>query len=84
MASKEVGKLTGRQIVRLVNSVDINSMKRIASRYMSISKEIIDDMEQDARGNWRSFNREVIRRWTKQNPVNQMKVRPTLWNTFTV
>ena len=75
MASNEVGKLTGRQIVRLVNSVDIHSMKQIATLYMNISKEIIDDMEQDAKGNWRSFNLEVIRRWTKQNPVNQMKVK---------
>ena len=78
MASKEVGKLSGRQIVRLVNSVEIDSMRRIALCYMNISEEIIDDMERDARGNWRSFNREVIRRWTKQNPVNQMKVKPTL------
>ena len=76
MASEDVGKLTGYQIFLLVFGISEKAMRKIAERYMNISKERINDLEFENRSSKGvyNFNRAVIREWVKQNPFNQRKV----------
>ena len=72
----EHGRLTTAQKARLAQKISYQSMESIALAYLGFDQEVIDSLKIAHRENMEAFNREILHRWTNQNPGNdQVQVR---------
>ena len=65
---KSKGRLTNNQIVRLAAAMSSRDMESIALGYLDIEDETIKNAKYENKDNAEAFNRDIIRRWTHQNP----------------
>ena len=78
MASKEHGKLSNQQIVRLGVEISTQAMESLAKGYLDISDARIKSLKEQHKNNVDAFNRELITIWSYRNPgENQVVVSVT-------
>ena len=78
MASKEHGKLSNQQIVRLGVEISTQAMESLAKGYLDISDARIKSLKDQYQHNVDAFNRELITIWSYRNPgENQVEVSAT-------
>ena len=78
MASKEHGKLSNQQIVRLGVEISTQAMESLAKGYLDISDARIKSLKDHYNQNMDAFNRELITIWSYGNPgENQVEVSVT-------
>ena len=65
---KSKGRLTNNQIVRLAAATSSRDMESIAFGYLDNEDETIKNVKYENKDNAEAFNRDIIRRWTCQNP----------------
>ena len=74
MEGKRGQQLTRKQIVHLAAAISADNMASIAEGYLDIDDTTIKNLQYENKDNAEAFNREIIRRWAKRHPDNQLEV----------
>ena len=70
------GQLTNRQYMQLGRAISSPDMESIALGYLPFDEEIIKSLRHENRGNFETFNRDILKRWANKNSgSDQVRVR---------